>query len=201
MLKEEHQMKQKIEERIPPITANSEELITILNDVVSKYTEELDNIMIEIKTEIISKPNPAIYTIEQYFVKLSSCLYFMCEQVERLGVYDSISKSKAQEVYNNSYLKYQYGEVVNPDGSPANVKKPTVAELTALSERDALYDKTLNDLYNKAYKIVKNKVSAAETMVSTLSKLLSHRIQESQLTTTQTGRQILNETCEGEVYF
>ena len=194
-------MKKKIEERIPPITANSEELISILDNVVTQYTQELDRVMTNIKSEIISKPNPAIYTIEKYFLELSSCLYFMCEQVERLGVYDSISKSKAQEVYNNSYLKYQYGEAVNPDGSPANVKKPTVAELTALSERDALYDKTLNDLYNKAYKIVKNKVSAAETMVSTLSKLLSHRIQESQLTTTQTGRQILNESIEGEVYF
>lgn len=194
-------MKKKIEERIPPITANSEELISILDNVVTQYTQELDRVMMNVKSEIISNPNPAIYTIEKYFLELSSCLYFMCEQVERLGVYDSISKSKAQEVYNNSYLKYQYGEVVNPDGSPANVKKPTVAELTALSERDALYDKTLNDLYNKAYKIVKNKVSAAETMVSTLSKLLSHRIQESQLTTTQTGRQILNESIEGEVYF
>lgn len=194
-------MKKKIEERIPPITANSEELISILDNVVTQYTQELDRVMMNVKSEIISNPNPAIYTIEKYFLELSSCLYFMCEQVERLGVYDSISKSKAQEVYNNSYLKYQYGEVVNPDSSPANVKKPTVAELTALSERDALYDKTLNDLYNKAYKIVKNKVSAAETMVSTLSKLLSHRIQESQLTTTQTGRQILNESIEGEVYF
>ena len=194
-------MKQKIEERIPPITTNSEELITILNDVVSKYTEDLDKVMTAIKTEIISKPNPAIYTIEKYFLELSSCLYFVCEQVEKLGIYESISKSKAQETYNRSYLRYQYGEVVNADGSPAQVKKLTVAELTALSEQDALYDKTLNDLYSKAYKIVKNKVSAAETMVSTLSKLLSHRIQESQLTTTQTGRKILNEGFEGEVYF
>ena len=40
----------------------------------------------------------------------------------------------------------------------------------------------------------KTKISAAETMISTLSKILSHRMQESQLTTKQTERQILNES-------
>lgn len=115
----------------------------------------------------------------------------MCEKVETLGVYDSISKSKAQEVYNNSYLKYQYD-------TSGDKKKPTVAELTAMSENDSLYDRTVNELYGRAYKIVKNKIASAESMVSTLSKILSHRIQESQMTSTQTGRQILN---EGERYF
>ena len=186
-------MKKAIEEKMPIVEGASIEMIEILNKVVSEYTAELDNIMHGIERDILQTTNPAIYTIEQYFLNLSSCLYFMCENVEKLGVYDSISKSKAQEVYNNSYLKYQYGEAVNPDSSPANVKKPTVAELTALSEQDALYDKTLNDLYNKAYKIVKNKVSAAETMISTLSKILSHRVQESQMTVTQAGKRILNE--------
>ena len=176
-------MKKAIEERMPVIEGSSIEMIEILNKVVSEYTAELDNIMHGIERDILQTTSPAIYTIEQYFLNLSSCLYFMCENVEKLGVYDSISKSKAQEVYNNSYLNYQYN----------NQKKPTVAELTAMSEQDALYDKTLNDLYNKAYKIVKNKVSAAETMISTLSKILSHRVQESQLTVTQTGKRILNE--------
>ena len=186
-------MKEQIEERIPTIKTMGKDVEDIISTVVSEYTADLDEIMHGIERDILQTANPAIYTIEQYFLNLSSCLYFMCEQVERLGVYDSISKSKAQEVYNNSYLKYQYGEAVNPDGSPANVKKPTVAELTAMSENDSLYDRTVNDLYNKAYKIVKNKVSAAETMISTLSKILSHRIQESQMTVTQTGKRILNE--------
>lgn len=176
-------MKEQIENRIPTIKTMGKDVEDIISTVVSEYTADLDEIMHGIERDILQTANPAIYTIEQYFLNLSSCLYFMCEKVEKLGVYDSISKSKAQEAYNNSYLKYQYN----------NQKKPTVAELTAMSENDSLYDRTVNDLYNKAYKIVKNKVSAAETMISTLSKILSHRIQESQLTVTQTGKRILNE--------
>ena len=176
-------MKEQIEKRIPTIETMSKDVEDIISTVVSEYTADLDEIMHGIERDILQTATPAIYTIEQYFLNLSSCLYFMCERVEKLGVYDSISKSKAQEAYNNSYLKYQY----------SNQKKPTVAELTAMSENDSLYDRTVNDLYNKAYKIVKNKVSAAETMINTLSKILSHRIQESQMTTTQTGKRILNE--------
>lgn len=187
-------MVSEVNDRIPIIETQSKDLIGILSNVVSQYTHDLDEIMQGIETEILIIKNPAIYTIEQYFLNLSSCLYSMCEKVEQLGVYDSISKSKAQETYNNSYLKYQF------DNSDKK-KKPTVAELTALSEQDALYDKTVNDLYSKAYKIVKNKVSAAETMISTLSKILSHRVQESQMTVSQTGKRILNENVSEEVYF
>ena len=179
-------MKQQIEERMPSIETSSADITAILSNVVAQYTAELDGIMHGVERDVLQVNNPAIYTIEQYFLNLSSCLYFMCEQVEKLGVYDSISKSKAQETYNNSYLQYQFD-------TADKKKKPTVAELTALAENDSLYDKTVNDIYNKAYKIVKNKVAAAETMISTLSKILSHRVQESQLTMTQTGRRILNE--------
>jgi hypothetical protein len=116
----------------------------------------------------------------------------MCDKVERLVVFDSISRSKGQETYNMKYLEHQASNM-----GKTGAKKPTVAESTANAEMEALYDRTVNDIYSRSYKILKNKISAAETMVSTLSKILSHRIQESNMTVTQTGRQILN---EGEVF-
>ena len=168
--------------------ANTQESVkyveSILNRTLLDYSGELDEVMAKIDKEIIQSNYPAIMTIEKYFIELSGVLYKMCERTERLGVYDSISKAKAQETYNMKYL-----EVANPDVG----KKPTVGELQAIAEGAMLYDKTVNDIYSRAYKILKNKVAAAETMVSTLSKILSHRIQESQLTFTQTGRQVLNE--------
>ena len=175
-----------ITEKINSLGEDSKQLEEILSKVVAEYTSELDRIMGEIDLEILQTASPSIKVVEHYFLELSSHLYFMCEKVERLGVYDSLSKSKAQEVYNQSYLRHQYDEKLIK-------KKPTVAELSALSEADALYDKTINDLYSRAYKTVKNKVASAETMVSTLSKIFSHRIQEAQLSGTQMSRQILNE--------
>ena len=169
-------------------TNNDTEMVTaMLDSIVHEYSGELDELMMNIQSDIIYDNCPAIVTIENYFVKLSGCLYFMCEQSERLGIFDSISKAKAQDTYNTKYLEHQSSNV------GVGTKKPTVAESSAVAETAALYDQTVNDIYSKAYKILKNKISAAETMVSTLSKILSHRIQESSMTTSQVERRILNE--------
>ena len=182
----------KLTEIISKVTDDSSQVVAIIDNVVNEYSVDLDKVMNEIHNNVICDQCPAIVTIEKYFLELSNCLYRMCERVEKLGVFDSISKSKAQETYNMKYLEHQASNMGVP-----GAKKPTVAESTANAEMEALYDKTVNDIYSRAYKILKNKISAAETMVSTLSKILSHRIQESQMIVTQTGRQILN---EGDVF-
>ena len=161
----------------------------MFNKIVYEYSHNLDSLMTDIHKDILDVNEVPINTIENYFVKLSSEVYFMCATVEKLGLFDSLSKAKAQETYNMKYLEYQH---VN-DGVVGG-KKPTVAEITARAEQDSLYDSTLSDVYTRAYRTIKNKISAAETMISTLSKVLSHRMQESQLTTQQTERQILNES-------
>lgn len=179
---------EKINESLNSVKDDVSYVENIINDIVKEYSSDLDNIMENIYNNVINDEYPAINTIEKYFMELSNCLYFMCEKSERLGVFDSISKSKAQETYNIKYLEHQH----STDGKVGS-KKPTVAESQAVSENASIYDKTVNDLYSRAYKIIKSKVSAAETMVSTLSKILSHRMQESQLVSMQTGRKILNE--------
>lgn len=175
---------QKINVCLDEVKTDVDYVSKMLNDIVSLYSSDLDVLMQKISLDVLQVDYPAIATIEKYFMELSNVLYFTCEKVEKLGIYDSISKAKAQEVYNKKYLDIS---------TPTTGKKPTVGEAQAISEQAAIYDKTVNDVYNKAYKILKSKVAAAETMVSTLSKVLSHRIQESQMTYTQTGRQILNE--------
>lgn len=167
----------------------------ILNKVISSYTQPLDDIMLSIKREIVEKSIPApVELVEKYFIELSNCLYFISEVAEKLGLYDSISKAVAKEAYNNSYIN---DEIALDDKG----KKRTVAELTALSENATIYEQTVSDIYNKAYKTVKVKVAAGENMCSALSKILSRRMNELQLSSIQpstfTERKILN---EGEVF-
>ena len=179
---------EKLKTKIDALDEDIENIEHILTDTVSYYSADLDKVMDNIQRDIIEDEYPSINTIEKYFLELSNTLYFMCERSERLGIFDSISKAKAQETYNAKYLEHQH----SADGK-VGAKKPTIPESQAISETTALYDNTVSDIYSKAYRIIKNKVSAAETMVSTLSKILSHRMQESQLTGQQLGRKILNE--------
>lgn len=178
-----------VEEYVNEINDKVAILDNLFQGIVDEYSASLDKLMLEINTNIIDIDLVPIKTIENYFVKLSTEVYFMASRVESLGLIDSMSKAKAQETYNSKYLEYQHSN----DGIQG-AKKPTVAEISARAETDSLYDSTLSGVYNRAYKTIKNKISAAETMISTLSKILSHRMQESQLTTQQTERQILNES-------
>ena len=180
--------KVKLDECINNVNLDATVLNDLIQNIVLEYSKDLDIIMSNINKDILSDDCPAINTIEKYFMELSNHLYFMCETVEKLGVYDSLSKSRAQETYNSKFLEHQRSNV-----GIAGAKKPTVADSTATAENASIYEKTVNDMYSKAYKIIKNKVTAAETMISTLSKILSHRIQESQLTTSQLSRRMLTE--------
>ena len=173
----------KINESMSYTKDNVSLINSMVTQVVSEYSEDLDKVMKNIMSEIIGVELAAIVTVEKYIVELSGVL----SEVEKLGVYDSLSKLKAQETYNNSYLDSSIPTQTGP-----GTKKKTVAEITAIAENDSSYDRTVNDIYNRAYKILKSKVSAAETMISTLSKIMNHRMQESQLTTTQMSR-VLNE--------
>ena len=176
-----------INKLVDETTNNVEIFQNMVDKVVRSYSESLDNLMNAIYKDIIVVDQAPLNTLENYFLELSNMLYFMGDKLERLGVYDVMSKNAYKEIYNTSYL-----------GLSSNVteskKKPTVAELTAQAESDAQYEGIVNDIYAKAYKIVKSKIESANTMLSAISKIISKRMSEMQLNSvTPTGKQILNE--------
>lgn len=142
-------------------------------------------------TDIISVPDPSISVFEKYHLELSNCLYFMQERLEKLGSLDYLSKTKYKEVYNQAYLDNQLPDTTSN-------KKKTVNELVALSEEASKSEAITNDIYARAYKVLKNKIDAANTMISTISKSISRRMGEEYLPSTPvTGvRKILNETID-----
>lgn len=162
-----------ISEKIDSVDNNVNVILPMIDNIVKKHTSVIDDIMRGIYSDIISVDEPATDTIEKYFVTLTNALYFVCADTEYLAMYDGISKSTYKEAYNNALL------TVN-DGADKSSKK-SVAEVTATAENATIYDQTVNDMYNKAYKIVKSKIESAQTMVSTLSKILSKRMNEMQM--------------------
>lgn len=164
---------------------------TISDEVIKRYTKELDDVMQAVYTDIISVPDPSISVFEKYHLELSNCLYFMQERLEKLGSLDYLSKTKYKEVYNQAYLDNQIPDTTSN-------KKKTVNELVALSEEASKSEAITNDIYARAYKVLKNKIDAANTMISTISKSISRRMGEEYLPSTPvTGvRKILNETID-----
>lgn len=182
--------KNKIDEKIAEVEDNMTYFNSVFEKVVDGYTRSLDEIMAEIDDEIVTKDYPSTDVLEKYLLKLSNCIYFISERAEKLGIYDALTKTAFKETYNNIYLENQSSNVGVVGG-----KKPTVAESTAIAENGSVYEATINDLYNRVYKTVKAKLDSANTMLSSISKLISRRMNEmqTQYISPSTGRQILNE--------
>ena len=68
-------------------------------------------------------------------------------------------------------------ECVNPVAG----KKVTVAEAQTSAENSSTYENMVNTIYSRSYKMFKYKIDAAQTMLSSLSKMLSKRMQEAQM--------------------
>lgn len=160
----------KVAEILKSIDSNASYFTNITDAIVKDNTEDLDEIINQINLYIINVDNPPVDIIEKYFLRLTNHLYFMQERVEKLSIYDSISKINYKEVYNKNYL--------NP---VLDKQKPSVSDITSYAESVTIYEQSLNEMYNKAYKIVRAKVEAAQLMVQTLSKVMSKRMNDTQL--------------------
>ena len=185
----------KVVEQINAVEDNMSYFNSVFEKVLDSYTHSLDEIMAEIDDEVVNKDYPSTDVLEKYLLKLSNCIYFLSERAEKLGIYDALTKTAFKETYNTIYLDSQ-----SPTSYGPGVKKPTVAESTAIAENGSVYEATINDLYNRVYKTVKAKLDSANTMLSSISKLISRRMNEMQMSyqptsnySSITGNKILNE--------
>ena len=174
--------KDRLDEEFEKTDNNVSTFQNICDGVVNYYSSYLDELMIDIKRDIVESEDVDTNTLEKYFLKLTNQLYFMGIQVETLGVYDDLSEISAKEEYNEVFIKSQ-------GITPSDIKsKATVAERQAIAEEAAKYGFTVNSIYNRAYKVIKFKIESAQEMVKTLSKVLSKRMTEMQLDITNKGR-------------
>lgn len=152
----------------------TETVMSIVNELLPKYTKPLDDLMGRIYAGLHADNPITDDELEASYLELTNLLYFMAPKMERLGVAAELAKSRNKEVYNEAYLS---GQSASDDPK----KKATVAELTARAEGAAQYDSTVSSVYATVYSGVKYRVEAAEEMVHALSKVLSKRMAEKQL--------------------
>lgn len=178
---------EEIEAVYKPLDENVEYADNIARYTVNTQTGDLDKLMQEIYTNIVSVEEPATESIEKYFMALANCLYFLGEKLEKVGLYDDISKAQAKEKYNNAYM-----DSVNPVDAK---KKVTVAEAQTSAENASIPENLVSTIYARAYKIFKYKIESAQTMHSSLSKMLTKRMQDAQMATNKDsfGKQYLVE--------
>lgn len=193
-------MAESINDAVKTVDNMQTQFSNLFDLIITGYTNDIDNVLKDINDNlIINKICPSSDDIEIYMLKLNNEIYKLSDNVERMGIYDSVSRAIYKDCYNQIYLNNQI-----KDGEKKN--KTTVAELTALSEQGTVYENLVNDVYNRVYKTLKIKLDAAQSMLSTLSKLLSKRMQDAQMVvpTGMSSKQISSNpfyvTTEGAEY-
>lgn len=150
------------------VEENSKQIDEIVYGIIKPYCEDLDRYCEFIKQCLHDgETPPTTDELEDFCLNLSTDIYFASGMTEYLGIRDDISKAVWKEVYNTSR---------------DTIEKGTVADKNMLAELASQEEQLVNICYSRAYKIMKNKVDAAQELLSSCKKVLSHRMQSEELT-------------------
>lgn len=139
-----------------------------IQEIIDPYCKDLDKYVSFIRGILQNGENPPTNAeLEDCCINLSTLIYFTSGACETLGIRDDISKATYKEAYHATRSSLESGTVADKD---------SIAELNSQSEA------LLNMCYNRAYKMLKAKVEAAQELLSSCKKVLSHRMLQIELT-------------------
>ena len=155
------------------INNNSKMINDLTNKLVADYCKQLDNYVKFVKDLLQDNEHPpTAVELDDIVMNLPVLLYFCGEAQENLGIKTDVAKAIKQEKYNEIYREV----------------KGTIADKTAKSELAAQSETITHIIYDRAYKIVKNKLEASYELLSSIKKVITRRISEQSLANVDDGR-------------
>lgn len=143
------------------IEADSQTLEDIVNDIVKSYTKELDEYVNKIKSVLDDDTDGLTeHDLNQIMIKLCSYMYFIGSKQELLGIRADISDALRDEKYNLAFMSAT-GTVASKESQALNAIKE---------------EEVIKIIYDRAYKIMKNKYAAVDKWIDAIKKILSMRI-------------------------
>ena len=143
----------------------SDTIKEISDKLVTKYCDDLDDLMIDIKSILTNDTMTDSY-LETAIMDLANTLYFTGSAQEDLGIKEDICKAIRQEVYSKAREQ---------------ATGKTVADKTAQAELIAQAETMTLAIYSRAYKKVKLRMDAGYEMLNSLKKVMNKRIAEMEL--------------------
>lgn len=158
---------QKVSDIQERVEEHSETINKLVDEVIKPYVKDLDRYVDFISKCLKDGENPpSDAELDDFVLNLSTYIYWASGACEQLGIRDDISKAIYKEMYHTAR-----------DG----ITGGTVADKDSKAELESIQEQITNIVYNRAYKIVKSKVENAQELLSSCKKVLSHRIQEQEL--------------------
>lgn len=147
---------------------NSVQIDEIVDGIIQPYSKDLDKYVRFVADCLKDGENPPTTPeLEDWCMNLSTFIYFAGGMCENLGIRDDIARAVYKEVYN---------------ASRNSIDKGTVADKDSLAALQSQEEAIISAAYTRAYKTMKAKVENAQELLSSCKKVLSHRIQEEEIT-------------------
>lgn len=150
------------------VEEKSKVIDTIVEGIILPYCKDLDKYVSFIKDCLKDGENPPTTDeLDDFCLNLSTYIYFAGGMCEQLGIRDDIAKAVYKEIYHTAR---------------ASQEKGTVADKDSLAELASQQEFIVSAAYTRAYKTMKMKVENAQELLSSVKKVLSHRLSEIELT-------------------
>ncbi len=161
-----------IHEIINKVEDNSAKVEKLVDELVSKYCYQLDDLIKVFKEILQDKDNPPTEEeLDELCLKLPTYLYFIGEAQERFGIKEDIAKSVKMELYNEVHQR----------------TKGTIADKQSASEAATLEEDIVYRAYQRSYKRIKQKLEASYELLSSIKKVISRRMGEQELSNVDSG--------------
>lgn len=153
-----------LEEKMSQCNGLSEEMQRYVDEIVSRWTSDLDIVMKAI-SEHINMGFIDDSTLQNIILTLANTLYFSLEGLEKVGIKEDVCRHIREEVFIDA-RKVASGTVKDRDGEA----------LLACTNEDMI-----TIIYSRAYKAIKQKVDAGYEMLNSIKKVMSKRMTEDEL--------------------
>lgn len=158
------------------INSSSEICNEILNLLVNECVKDLDAYICQISTNFndILKINNVV--LDNFILNIPMLIYYTHSKLEQLGLKHDLSAVERKRRVSDIIAKNEM-----------NLKNKSEKQLEA--DLQTIDIAILEDIYDRAYKIVKSKIDTAYELLASCKKIMSRRIEELKVEHSDTCRQ------------
>ena len=155
------------DEILTKVETDSEFIDEVVDRVVSEYTGNLETYVESIKN-FLEEGVEEVTTqdLNNMSLRVASYLFFLSSNMEKVGIRASVASALHDEKYNNAYMALTTGTIADKQAKATNAVKE---------------EEVITIIFEKSYKILKNRYSATEKLVDCIRKVISARMSEAEL--------------------
>jgi hypothetical protein len=146
------------------VEINSRTIDKLCQDMVKNYSQDLDELMQNVKNLLSCDDEITTEEFEIIALKLPTLLYFTASSAEFVGIRVDVSKAYEKEKFANTYI---------------NLSSGTVKEKEYIANEATQAEYIVTIVTTRTYKQLQQKIQAGFELLSAVKKILTRRMQTS----------------------